>query len=769
MADHAAYESFLAVRDDNTLRARVLPCGARGLAACPAASFAGGGFPVDRFWTAPGRYSIQVLLTLLSSGPPCVVLSDAGLEAPQSGRTFASLHAECQQANKAAVVALDNGQELLLAAVLDRHQGNVAVFAGYLVAAGAPLLVGECLAASKLQVVLDLDETLVSAQAMSGLRERYDVLSERMDGGGGDLQNLEFQLLQQDIDLLQQFADSDSVIVGGQTFQAMSELAMAEDGSPVNRPVVRLEAQGIVLTRIDPARVETSMIVRVRQGWEGLFSYLCPGGEPGSDQRAGKSRFDVYVATAAERGYALEAWRLLDPQGLLIPLDRVQRRVVCIPGSRQKRLQKVFGTREAAAAVPYAPSPMPTAVVLDDRLEVWDPSQRSQVLQVGPYFPLKEMAAAALRVGLRIQEPLPSSSWASSEELQRCQAVLTAVRSNIFYALDQAQKTRAGPGALELLDMELALPKMPAVLQQCAATATAAAPVSANGAPTMSSGGPPLQPVDPRSLPPPANPSPAPFFSRTVSLEADGPIGLKRPAGPAEEASMPSKRPAIGHAPHDPRGAPGPGIGPRVGDPRLAPPAAMAPADPRMFMRPEPPAGVGATAPPGSMPPVGPPVPPPAWRVAPPPSAAVKPEAADHELEAGELEEYGDDDEWDNDDDDHDYQPTQPQEEVPPAANLVQHNSVSLLNEAGQKAKVTITYTPGTSTRTAEGKLCWTVQVAWEGEIIGEGDGMNKKDAKKHAAYNALASLDLPRPFSHMDNVPVPRDMQIGGAPSTAK
>lgn len=47
-------------------------------------------------------------------------------------------------------------------------------------------LVGECLAASKLQVVLDLDETLVSAQAMSGLRERYDVLSQRVDNGGAD-------------------------------------------------------------------------------------------------------------------------------------------------------------------------------------------------------------------------------------------------------------------------------------------------------------------------------------------------------------------------------------------------------------------------------------------------------------------------------------------------------------------------------------------------------------------------------------------------------
>lgn len=27
-----------------------------------------------------------------------------------------------------------------------------------------------------------------------------------------------------------------------------------------------------------------------------------------------KQRFEVYVCTAAERGYALEAWRMLDPQ-----------------------------------------------------------------------------------------------------------------------------------------------------------------------------------------------------------------------------------------------------------------------------------------------------------------------------------------------------------------------------------------------------------------------------------------------------------------------
>lgn len=28
------------------------------------------------------------------------------------------------------------------------------------------------------------------------------------------------------------------------------------------------------------------------------------------------------MCTAAERGYALEAWRVLDPQGWMIPLDQ---------------------------------------------------------------------------------------------------------------------------------------------------------------------------------------------------------------------------------------------------------------------------------------------------------------------------------------------------------------------------------------------------------------------------------------------------------------
>ena len=35
-----------------------------------------------------------------------------------------------------------------------------------------------------------------------------------------------------------------------------------------------------------------------------------------------KLRFEAYVCTAAEREYALEAWRVLDPDGWMIPCEQ---------------------------------------------------------------------------------------------------------------------------------------------------------------------------------------------------------------------------------------------------------------------------------------------------------------------------------------------------------------------------------------------------------------------------------------------------------------
>lgn len=63
------------------------------------------------------------------------------------------------------------------------------------------------------------------------------------------------------------------------------------------------------------------MLVRLRPAWEDLRSYLTA---------KGRKRFEVFVCTMAERDYALEMWRLLDPESNLITSRQLQDRVVCV-------------------------------------------------------------------------------------------------------------------------------------------------------------------------------------------------------------------------------------------------------------------------------------------------------------------------------------------------------------------------------------------------------------------------------------------------------
>ena len=50
--------------------------------------------------------------------------------------------------------------------------------------------------------------------------------------------------------------------------------------------------------------------------------------------QASKRKFEVYVCTAADRPWALEAWRLLDPHGDLIPHDQRPRRLFSMKVSK---------------------------------------------------------------------------------------------------------------------------------------------------------------------------------------------------------------------------------------------------------------------------------------------------------------------------------------------------------------------------------------------------------------------------------------------------
>ena len=98
--------------------------------------------------------------------------------------------------------------------------------------------------------------------------------------------------------------------------------------------------------------------------------------------RPGRQRFEVYVCTAAERGYALEAWRHLDPNALLIPMAQRQQRFVCVPSGRLKDIADVIGLPgHPWLSIPigyHSPdSAMPLAIVIDDRIDVrplrpWD-------------------------------------------------------------------------------------------------------------------------------------------------------------------------------------------------------------------------------------------------------------------------------------------------------------------------------------------------------------------------------------------------------------
>lgn len=77
---------------------------------------------------------------------------------------------------------------------------------------------------------------------------------------------------------------------------------------------------------------DTSVFVKLRPAWEDLRSYLTA---------RGRKRFEVYVCTMAERDYALEMWRLLDPEGNLISPQQLSERVTCVKSGKSTFFQIV--------------------------------------------------------------------------------------------------------------------------------------------------------------------------------------------------------------------------------------------------------------------------------------------------------------------------------------------------------------------------------------------------------------------------------------------
>lgn len=67
-------------------------------------------------------------------------------------------------------------------------------------------------------------------------------------------------------------------------------------------------------------------------------------------------RFDIFVCTAAERRYAFEVWRLLDPAGTLIPPPLRARRIVNVAAGRLKTLPNTLGLAPHGEEAPPPPT-----------------------------------------------------------------------------------------------------------------------------------------------------------------------------------------------------------------------------------------------------------------------------------------------------------------------------------------------------------------------------------------------------------------------------
>ncbi|XP_049381587.1 RNA polymerase II C-terminal domain phosphatase-like 1 [Solanum stenotomum] len=287
------------------------------------------------------------------------------------------LHSTCLRDNKTAVMPLGR-EELHLVAMQSKNiGGQCPCFWGFKVASG---IYDSCLTMLNLRclgIVFDLDETLIVANTMRSFEDRIEALQRKInsesDPQRASVMLAEVKRYQEDKIILKQYAENDQVVDNGKVIKSQSEVfpALSDNHQPIVRPLIRLQDRNIILTRINPMIRDTSVLVRLRPAWEDLRSYLTA---------RGRKRFEVYVCTMAERDYALEMWRLLDPESNLINSQELLDRIVCVKSGLRKSLFNVFQDGNCHPKM---------ALVIDDRLKVWDDKDQPRVHVVpafAPYF-----------------------------------------------------------------------------------------------------------------------------------------------------------------------------------------------------------------------------------------------------------------------------------------------------------------------------------------------------------------------------------------------
>ncbi|XP_045819226.1 RNA polymerase II C-terminal domain phosphatase-like 1 [Trifolium pratense] len=311
-------------------------------------------------------------LAVLHSVTSCGVCFKMESKTQQQNQLF-QLHSLCIRDNKTAVMPLF-GEELHLVAMHSRNDDRPC-FWGFIVANGLYNSSLMMLNLRCLGIVFDLDETLIVANTMRSFEDRIDSLQRKINSEV-DPQRIsgmqaEVKRYLDDKSILKQYAENDQVVDNGKVIKVQSELvpALSDSHQPIVRPLIRLHEKNIILTRINPQIRDTSVLVRLRPAWEDLRSYLTA---------RGRKRFEVYVCTMAERDYALEMWRLLDPDSNLINSKEQLGRIVCVKSGLKKSLFNVF---QDGSCHPK------TALVIDDRLKVWDEKDQPRVHVVPAFAP----------------------------------------------------------------------------------------------------------------------------------------------------------------------------------------------------------------------------------------------------------------------------------------------------------------------------------------------------------------------------------------------
>ncbi|KAK2436791.1 RNA polymerase II C-terminal domain phosphatase [Trifolium repens] len=311
-------------------------------------------------------------LAVLHSVTSCGVCFKMESKTQQQNQLF-QLHSLCIRDNKTAVMPL-YGEELHLVAMHSRNDDRPC-FWGFIVANGLYNSSLMMLNLRCLGIVFDLDETLIVANTMRSFEDRIESLQRKINSEV-DPQRIsgmqaEVKRYLDDKSILKQYAENDQVVDNGKVIKVQSELvpALSDSHQPIVRPLIRLHEKNIILTRINPQIRDTSVLVRLRPAWEDLRSYLTA---------RGRKRFEVYVCTMAERDYALEMWRLLDPDSNLISSKEQLGRIVCVKSGLKKSLFNVF---QDGSCHPK------TALVIDDRLKVWDEKDQPRVHVVPAFAP----------------------------------------------------------------------------------------------------------------------------------------------------------------------------------------------------------------------------------------------------------------------------------------------------------------------------------------------------------------------------------------------